>query len=154
LLRQIVLLVMLVACSQCSRRVERPTTWLGRVTCNFYTCFCHTCAASDVQEEVEPGSWWNFCCCLNVLYCCVPCGWLCANHYVWKSREALAAKYGVVEDPVGRCCDTWCESWCWTCMTCYLNQELYVSKRTTPARPTTTPPQKTNPNPNPTPPKP
>ncbi len=35
-----------------------------------------------------------------------------------------------------------------------VHKDWYDSKRTTPARPTTTPPQKTNPNPNPTPPKP
>lgn len=117
-----ILILLLVGLLQCQTRVAKPNPWPAPIACNLYAFLCGTCAAADVAEEMEPGSWSRAFCWLQFLGHCVPFGSCLQVRYIFTTREALAAKLGVVEEPVGRCPNTFCEGW--ACSSCYVGQQL------------------------------
>jgi hypothetical protein len=90
--------------------------WKAQCGCYVYPYFCGTCAASDVAEHLEPGTWWNYCCCL-VLQGFIPfVGAVLNVCKILDTRRALALRDGIQDDAefCGLCC----------CTPCYIGQEL------------------------------
>lgn len=119
----IFLLIVLVGIAQCKARTEKPNPWPAPIKCYLYPFLCGTCAAADVNEFVAPGTWWRAFCWLQFLGHCVPVFGSCLQmRFIFATREALALKMGLAEEPVGRCPHTCCEGL--ACQSCYLGQEL------------------------------
>ena len=95
--------------------------WLAPITCYWYPFFCGLCAAADAAEDLEPGSWCCYCLQLCLLGC-LPCGACLQMRCIFSTRELLAKKYNVAEEPVGHCPHTFCEGL--VCTSCYVGQTL------------------------------
>ena len=68
-----------------------------------------------------PGSWCTYFCQLQLLGC-LPCGSCLQMRCIMNTRERLAERYQVAEEPVGKCPHTFCEGL--LCTSCYVEQEL------------------------------
>ena len=86
--------------------------------CSCYTCCCSLCAAADIEEHLERGSWWCRCCQMALCNLVPYVGFVYVMcNFRMVARDSLANKYRV-HDRDGTCLKHM------FCSSCLLEQEL------------------------------